>query len=336
MQTPETTARPPSCGISSRAALPLVIAALVAEPVGVAWGNAGNDPAGRPAVEHVAAVPRSGATAIDGPEVRVDLPYSPGALQKSDPLHALDLYLPSRAAYAAVSPAHSSPPPLFVYIHGGAWITGDKRQYHALGRALAGSGVAVAVINYRLSNDGATHHPAHALDAAQAISWLWRHAGQMGFDASRIYVGGHSAGAHIGALLASQPSLFAAVGAQPAMVRGYVGIEGIYDVPSLSRRFPSYRAEFLQAAFGHDEVAWKAASPTHLPMAPGTRWLLIHSSQDELVDAEQSRHFHASLTRNHAAARLMLLPRGSHFGVLNDLFSPETSLFRALIEFMRS
>lgn len=264
-------------------------------------------------------------------QTRTDVPYLAGS---ADPQRSLDVYLPQPAK---ASPDEKKPlVPLFLYLHGGAWVSGDKRQYRDLGTAIAARGIAVAVVNYRLSGDGVVRHPAHALDAAIAVGWLRKHAAELGVDAGRIFVGGHSAGAHISALLAYDPGLLAAVGEKPTALRGFVGLEGIYDLPELVRRFPRYRDDFLSDAFGSDEKDWRAASPARLPVAHKLPWLIVHSQEDELVDVEQSRRFQAALSQKGVRVRYLLLPQGSHFGVLLTLLQPDSALFQALVEFLRS
>lgn len=270
-----------------------------------------------------------------------DLPYGEArrGAAVADVQRSLDLYLPRRGPFGT-----TASPPLLVYIHGGAWVSGDKGQYAPLGRLLAGQGVAVAIINYRLSDggEGGVRHPAHAQDAAQAVAWLRKHAGQYGYDPGRIFVGGHSAGAHISALLAYDSSLLAAVGEKPESLRGFVGLEGIYDLGELVRRFPSYRVEFLQAAFGSDETTWQKASPLQLLASPVTGvlqkrpWLLVHARSDELVDFEQSRLFQKALEKQAVPVRFTTPDRGSHFSVIGELISPQTALCQQLLAFLKS
>ncbi len=283
------------------------------------------------------AVAQSAPPAISTPQLRSDLAYGAASPLGSDPQRRLDLYLPARAPLAVKSAAvpTGAAPPLFIYIHGGAWVSGDKRQYSELGETLARHGVMTAVINYRLSGEGGVRHPAHAQDAAAAVAWLRRGATELGFDKSRIFVAGHSAGAHIAALLAYEPSLLAAVGERPDAIRGYIGLEGIYDLPELVRRFPSYRVDFLQVAFGSDETAWRAASPQQLPMTHRRPWLLVHSQHDELVDVEQSRRFKAALDSKSVPAQWLLLSRGSHFGVIRELSQSGSPLLTRVLDFLR-
>lgn len=279
---------------------------------------------------------QGGAVALSTPRLQADVAYGAGSPLGADPQRRLDLYVPARAPLAAGSPTvTTSTPPLFIYIHGGAWVSGDKRQYSDLGETLARHGVMVAIINYRLSGEGGVRHPAHAQDAAAAVAWLRRSASELGFDKSRIFVAGHSAGAHIAALLAYDPSLLSAVGERPDIIRGYIGLEGIYDLPELVRRFPSYRVDFLQVAFSSDESTWRAASPQHLSISHRRPWLLVHSQNDELVDVEQSRRFKNVLDSKSVPLQWLLLSRGSHFGVIRELSTSGSPLLTRVLDFMR-
>jgi len=284
--------------------------------------------------QRLAAEPAAAAQLAATVRQVLDLPYAANGPQQS-----LDLYLPP--------PGPGRPPSLFVYIHGGAWVSGDKGQYRPLGLALAGQGVAVAIINYRLSGSGphSVRHPAHVQDAAAAVAWLLRHAAQYGYDPSRVFVGGHSAGAHISALLAYDCGYLLAVGQRPESIAGFVGLEGIYDLNELVRRFPSYRVDFLQTVFGTDETAWRSASPVHLiaqagkgPLGRGLSrpWLLVHARTDELVDQEQSRHFQKALEKQGIPVRWLAPERSSHFGVLGELAMPQSLLSQQLLAFLRS
>ena len=102
----------------------------------------------------------------------------------------LDLYLPEGRYPVA-------PSPLVVWIHGGAFRTGDKYPCPAL--PLLEQGFAVASLNYRLSQQA--HFPTQIHDCKPAIRWLRVHADAHNLDPQRIGVWGASAGGHLAALL---------------------------------------------------------------------------------------------------------------------------------------
>ena len=221
---------------------------------------------------------------------------------------AVDLYLPKGG---------SATRPLLVYIHGGAWISGDKRDYAMLGQRFAAMGIAFAAVNYRLSTVPGIVHPTHSLDTAKAIAWLVK-AGK-GFDPKKVFVSGHSAGAHIAATLATSRSFWPSAGVptgwRPA---GYIGFEGIYDIPTLAIRWPTYPQWFLTKAFG-DAKSWAQASPARLKNADHRPWLVIHSHKDELVDTGQSTEFAKAMRKQGVPAEYVEVPFKSHFGVVTGL-----------------
>jgi len=92
----------------------------------------------------------------------------------------------------------SEPLPLIIWIHGGAWRSGDKRSAR-FARELLGQGYAVASINYRLS--GVAKFPAQIIDCKAAVRWLRANAEKYNIDPTRFAAWGGSAGAHLAALL---------------------------------------------------------------------------------------------------------------------------------------
>ncbi len=206
--------------------------------------------------------------------------------------------------------------PLVAFVHGGAWQSGSRHEFDGVCALLQRAGLATATIDYRLSP--AVRHPVHAEDVAHALAWLAAHEGRP------LVVVGHSAGAHIAMTIASTPNLLAL--ARPV---GFVGLEGIYDVIQLAERWPGYPSWFLEKAFGDDASRWPE-SGTPLTEAP---WLLVHSEDDELVDAGQ-RDLFADRLRATGVAIQTLTPKGkSHDGVVRDLASLDDAVTRAVIEF---
>jgi acetyl esterase/lipase len=240
-----------------------------------------------------------------------------------DARRRLDLYLPARKGT-----------PLIIYVPGGAWISGDRAQYAELGTAFAANGIACAVINYRLAS-ATTRHPAPVEDLASAIAWIGAHQDEYGYDAGKIFVMGHSAGAHAAASLATDADLLSRI---PASHRpkGYIGLEGIYDLPHLVARWPGYRSWFVEAEFGQEEKGWIAASPARRLPVSHSPWLVVHSSSDELVDTAQSSDFAKHLSKAGIGAKLVVIAGKSHFGVLEALGTAEHPLAGDLSEFFQS
>ncbi|TDD79785.1 alpha/beta hydrolase [Actinomadura darangshiensis] len=205
----------------------------------------------------------------------------------------LDLYLPE-----------AERPPVILFLHGGGWRRGSRRDF---GEAFAGwrpgplerlaaAGFAVAAADYRLT--GEARHPAQVDDVRAAVEWLRGHAGEYGFDGSRIVAWGASAGAHLAALAALTGPGIAAV----------VGWYGVYDLATMpGSADPASREALLLGCVVRDAPALAAeASPVaHVhPDAPPFR--LWHGTADRMVPYTQSGRMAAALRG--AGAWVDLLP----------------------------
>jgi len=245
--------------------------------------------------------------------------YIPGS---HDSGHELDLYLPSPS---------SAPSKVLVFIHGGAWISDDKNDYAQIGKYFSARGLAVAVVNYRLSGKHSPiKHPAHAEDIAQALHWLVKNAEKYHCFSDRFYVMGFSAGANLAGLMFLDPRFKAPLNA----IKGWIGIEGIYDIPSLVKTFPTYQAWFIDLAFGTQQQSWKQASPQLLSITQKTPWLLVHSPEDELVDMPQTLKFAEHLKAGGVSTNLITEIRNTHYGVIRAVGSEGDPTTAAILKFI--
>lgn len=233
-------------------------------------------------------------------EIRLDVPYGRQALQ------TFDFYL-----------ADKVDAPVLLFIHGGAWISGDKSEYTAVGQRFAAQGIGFAAINYRLSPD--VRHPAHVEDVRTAYKRV--------IEINPLaFVAGHSVGAFLAASIASEPKTKAPL--------GFIGLEGIYDVHALDARWPAYREWFLNKAF-ESPGDWTDASPGRCELCMASPWLLIHSRQDELVDVGQTSEFAKHLAQQSIDAELELLDEGTHDEVVVGLSSTRSEAANLIAGFIR-
>lgn len=187
----------------------------------------------------------------------------------------LDIYAPSNRDDAGALP-------VIVFIHGGGWRDGDKAGYEFAGRALASRGFLTVVPNYRLSP--AIHFPAFVEDGAAALRWVRTNIVNQGGDPERIVLVGHSAGAHIAALLAMDEQW---LGADRSAIAGWVGMAGPYDFLPLDT--PSTRGAFGNAP----NLA--ATQPINFAGEGDPPALLLHGSVDTTVKPRQSSRLAARL-----------------------------------------
>lgn len=139
-----------------------------------------------------------------------------------EPHHQLDVYVPEgRESF-----------PVVVLVHGGAWMVGDNRccgLYPSVARFFASRGIGAVLPNYRLSPG--VRHPEHVRDVALATRWTKDHIAEFGGDPKKLFLMGHSAGGHLVALLAADPTYRSAVGIWPDEIRGVIGVSGVYEIP---------------------------------------------------------------------------------------------------------
>lgn len=131
----------------------------------------------------------------------------------AQPKQRLDVYGPRAAG---------GPAPVIVYLYGGAWNEGDRRDFAFVGRWLAGLGYLVIVPDYRVLPE--VEYPVFLEDCAAAVRWGLQHAPEYGGDPTRLALAGHSAGAYNAVMLALEPA-YGVAGAIAAVL----GLSGPYD-----------------------------------------------------------------------------------------------------------
>ena len=176
----------------------------------------------------------------------------------------LDVYVPAGATNA----------PVIVSIHGGLLMAGDRSEERFVGERFAAAGYVTVVISYRLSPR--VSHPAHVEDAAAAFAWVKRSVKQHGGDPERIIVIGHSAGAYLAMLLATDSRYLAAHKLSPADIRGLVPVSGFYWVEKRG-----VAPDRPTSVWGTDQKVWIDASPAHHLRAGLPPILLIDTDGDE-------------------------------------------------------
>lgn len=150
--------------------------------------------------------------------------------------------------------------PVVIWVHGGGWRHGDKdnRSGTTLCKTWASAGIVAVNLNYRLTPD--VVHPAHTQDVAAGIAWVHANIARHGGDPRKIYLLGHSAGAHLVALVATDPSFLKSHALSPTKaLAGAMSIDtASYDLNST--RTPAVR-KMIRDAFGSDPSLLASASP---------------------------------------------------------------------------
>jgi acetyl esterase/lipase len=153
--------------------------------------------------------------------------------------------------------------------------------------------------------------PGFMDDAARAALWAVAHAGDFGGDHRRVYLMGHSAGAHMAALLTLDSRYFTAAGQPAPHVAGVIGLSGAYDF------LPLLEAD-VQDMFGPPQN-YPESQPINFVRAGAPPMLLVHGLEDQTVRPKNSRNFATALSACGAPVILKLYPGRAHAGTVAAL-----------------
>lgn len=244
-----------------------------------------------------------------------NLSYTQGR-QEDSLKHMLDVYAPKDAKGA----------PVFVFLHGGAWRFGDRTLYPPLGNFFAKHGIVTVVPSYRLAPQ--SKFPAQAEDAAAAVAWAWRNIGRYGGDTNRFFVGGHSAGGHLAALVALDRKLLAAHKLTPDIFKGVLGLSGVYDLREAEGA--------LASVFGKEPAGLLAASPLAYLAKTAPPFLLSYCQWDYYSLPNQARQFHAALKDKGLPVTLEYTPGENHIMEVFAYLDDANATAKRLLEFLKA
>jgi acetyl esterase/lipase len=202
--------------------------------------------------------------------------------------------------------------PIVIFFYGGSWQAGDRRDYAFVGEALASQGFVALIPDYRT-------YPPHGFpvfleDGALAVRWAREHAAEIGGDPDRIFLMGHSAGAHIAAMLAIDERWLATAGVETAALGGLIGLAGPYD-------FLPLRDPVLKALFGAEEEL-PATQPVTFVNGDEPPILLLHGGSDRTVGPRNSRRLAARIREHGGSVDEIVYRRVGHAGILLALAAP--------------
>ena len=236
------------------------------------------------------------ATSGEGYGVVSDIPYGSGGRGR------YDLYIPATVTETT---------PLVVFIYGGSWDSGDKETYLFVGQSLASAGLIVAIPDYRLYPE--VRFPGFVEDAAEAtaraIATVRGGAYGMPGGAHPVFLMGHSAGAEIAGLLATNADWLAAEGASLADIVGFVGLAGPYDFLPLTE--DRYKQIFPQETRS-------ASQPVNFVDGDEPPMLLIAGEDDTTVNPQNTRSLAAKMRAQGGEATEIIYPGVDHIGAITS------------------
>lgn len=237
-------------------------------------------------------------------EVQPGISYIEGAPAEAEK-HKLDLFLPRDKTNF----------PVLMFVHGGSWRNGDRSLYAALGERFARAGIGVAIPSYRLMPQNP--HPAQIEDVAAAFAWVARNISQKGGDASRIYLSGHSAGAHLVSLLALDEKYLQEFDLARNAIRSVIAMSGVYNVDKLDT--------FVASGAKRD------ASPTTHAHSGAPPFLITYCQWDYFGLPKQARDFTLTLKKNFVSAQLVYVPGENHISEVVSLAREQSLLVDTIL-----
>jgi arylformamidase len=224
-----------------------------------------------------------------------------------------------------IFPARKGDGSCLMFIHGGYWRALDKKDFSFLAPTWVSAGVSLAVVNYDLCPRVSMEEIVRQM--LRASRWLWHHAEDYGMDQDRLYVGGHSAGGHLTAMLmcALWPTFDRSL--PKDLWKGGLAISGLYDLR------PLLEVDWLNGDLKLDAASAHKLSPAF--MAPATRAPLMtcvggaESSEFQRQNALLGSRWRAAFAGDIA------MPGRNHFSVMDGLADPKSALFAGARRLMK-
>jgi len=218
---------------------------------------------------------------------------------------------------------------VLMYMHGGGWTSGHKEVMAFMAPGLTEAGILFASAGYRLAP--AHVFPAGRDDAETAAAWLYKHAAEYGGDPRRLFIGGHSSGAHYAALLAVRRDWQRRHGLPDDVIRGCLPVSGVYDLTASSGI--SMRPRFLGPP---DSGCERDASPIMNIQPPPPPFLMAHGENDFPHLMRQAAEMEAALKKAGGKVERIVLAGRTHFTASLATADPAMPWRQRAIDWMTS
>ena len=253
-------------------------------------------------------------------KVHRDIPYA----EANEERRTLDVF----------SPALGKDLPVVVWIHGGGWREGDKSYVQRKPWLFTERGFVYVPINYRF----VPHVTVKQMtgDVARAIRWVHAHVGDFGGSAKKIFVAGHSAGAHLAALVCTDGRYLKAEGLSLANVKGCILLDAsVYDIPRRLADGGEVPSATFEAIFGKSLDSQRELSPVlHIPHnkhIPPFLFLYVASRTDTKTQAEW---FSRALAEVDVESTVVACEGKTHGSLNKDIGRPGDEPTEAVFQFL--
>lgn len=268
---------------------------------------------------------RAAAAAIDATKVKIRRDVQYGKEFRQD----LDVYSPVQTPKGGA--------PAIVFLHGGGWRIGNKSMHIDKGGKYAENGVVFVSVNYRLAPEAM--HPKQIQDAAAAFAWVHKHATEIGADPDRIYIMGHSAGAHLVDLLGTNERFLAEQGLSLKDVKGVISLDtaSLNLIDRAAEKSPEGQmmSGMIKGAFGTDATVLADASPLNA-VKNGKQYppFLMFCSNRRMTCMGQHKVFAEALTKVGGTVTVKPVPL-SHSEISQHAGQPASEVWQGIMAFVK-
>jgi acetyl esterase/lipase len=254
------------------------------------------------------------------PAVEKDVPYADGGDQRM-----LDLYLPDKQGFTTV-----------VFTYGGGWHSGSRKSVTAIGERLQSLGYGCALLSHRLAPKD--RFPAQAEDVAAAFAWVKKYIEAKGGDPKRVVLMGHSSGAHLSLLIATDPKYLAEHKLSAADIAGVVGLSAPVNLEP--REDKKGFGDTLMAGkgadvFSRDAAVMKAASPVQHVAKDLPPTLLVVGEKDFPMLEGDARAFAAKAKEAGREVTVYVAKVCDHLGVVRSLVEDKSPVRDEVLTFLK-
>jgi acetyl esterase/lipase len=221
----------------------------------------------------------------------------------------LDVYVPKKPARGVL-----------IFGYGGGFKDGNKDEYGFAGEAFASLGFVTVIYDYRLNPDFT--FPTYLEDAALVVRWAVDHAKRFGANPKNLVVAGHSAGAYLTAMLATDKRYLERVGLKPSDIKLALCLSGGYDFYDSSRKeHGGFLSDDLREVFGNPST-YPQTQPIRFVDGDEPAFLIVHGVQDQILPVSQARNFVQKLQAAHETVKYLEYADLDHAQTITTVAQP--------------
>jgi acetyl esterase/lipase len=223
---------------------------------------------------------------------------------------------------------------IIIFVHGGSWSSGKKETYWWLGRNLAKNNVVSVIINYPLAPSVTYKEMAAA--TAQAVKWVKDSIAKYGGNTNRIFIMGHSAGAHLAELINSDPQYFITTGITNP-IKGVILNDpfGLDMEEYLTKAEKDhYYTDFLRT-FSNESKNWQAGSPLFYVKNVKNPHLIFYGTKTYEAIQIQSELIYRKLLEQQVPVKLEKIEGKKHVPMISQMIWGSNSLYKSIFQFLK-